>query len=650
MAVREFIGMRVVPIIGRIGEESFIWDGGAYEHLTIVMTEGGQTYMSRCEVPAGTPLTDTHYWAKFAEFNAQFALLQRIVEEYSGRITQAQSDASSALTQVDAAELVIADLQEILAGFTSESTVADAIQSIGQDVADVDAKIGTLPEGETDVVSYVDGEVQGINTDLDGIDARIDGINDTLVGFDTQNTVKTYVDTLVDTTADTTLKTLRQNLNQSEVIFDVAARHFRPSNYQGVQGFCVFKVAGVTYWAQGEINNDNDGQLNIYRVDNNTMVGSVTGRFGHIHGISAVGTKLYLDGTVAGTAPQYSCVDVTNPAAPVVLTTLATIPTVNNVYRVFFKSDDEVYMWSGTTGNIWVHSMSAGTDTLVCTLQDTDLTNVTVQDFSYVADENIFVFGTYHLSGVAIYDAATGVRINVIDIPTIIQHTEVQETEGACVLDGKLYVNYSEAIGVRRLTTLAYWDYASGTVTSKQEMRAAQSTNSRYLRVNISNSYDLVKPSGTNFRFASDAINLMRSQNEEFPLHIHIIGTQYDEPIFLQDAVTNIEADEAAVTLSEQIVINGGNCSLLDAAKFTFNNSVSEYATAISVFHGNLLISSVPTISGTFSAEITTNFNSILVVPANVTFTNVSLSRSVAFVKNATGINKTLSSLVFVEQ
>lgn len=168
MAVREFIGMRCVPIIGRIGEESFIWDGGAYEHLTIVMTEGGQTYMSRCTVPAGTPLTDTTYWAKFAEFNAQFALLQQTVETYNARITQAQTDANDAKLQVADADEIIAQLQGILEGYTEAGSVANAITTLDNKIDDTAQELN----------EKVDGEVATINQTIAGINEQIEAANE----------------------------------------------------------------------------------------------------------------------------------------------------------------------------------------------------------------------------------------------------------------------------------------------------------------------------------------------------------------------------------------------------------------------------------------------------------------------------------------
>lgn len=186
MAVREFVGMRVVPIIGRIGEESFVWDGGAYEHLTIVMTDGGDTYISRCTVPAGTQLTDTHYWAKFADFNAQFALLQQTVETYSARINTAQATADGAVTRIDIIDDTIADLQAILAGFNESKTVES-------EIARIDDEIDSVRESVSTGLADVNQEMDDLSTDTD---ARFLAVSSALDTVNKDIDVSNIVDTL----------------------------------------------------------------------------------------------------------------------------------------------------------------------------------------------------------------------------------------------------------------------------------------------------------------------------------------------------------------------------------------------------------------------------------------------------------------------
>lgn len=186
----EYIGMRYITKFA----DPIQWDDTRqYEHMTVVQYQGG-TYVSKQMVPIGIPITDTRYWLYWADFNAQLEQYRREVQAFDGRITQAQSDATDAKDAAESAQGSADDAIAILAGYAEGDTVKADVAALQTAIGNVDTKIGALPEGETDVVSYVGGEVQIINTDLDGIDARIDGINDTLVGFDPQNTVKDYVD------------------------------------------------------------------------------------------------------------------------------------------------------------------------------------------------------------------------------------------------------------------------------------------------------------------------------------------------------------------------------------------------------------------------------------------------------------------------
>lgn len=184
--VREYVGMRYVPIFADPVE----WDDTrAYESLTIV-TYQGASYTSRRPVPAGIPITDGRYWVLTGNYNAQIELYRQEVRAFDGRITQAQTDASNALTQVGTVAGDVADLDAILTGYGEGDTVKADVSALQGAITAVDTKVGTLPEGETSVIEYVDAEVQTINDDLTDIDT-------TLAGFGPNTPVKPYVDAAV---------------------------------------------------------------------------------------------------------------------------------------------------------------------------------------------------------------------------------------------------------------------------------------------------------------------------------------------------------------------------------------------------------------------------------------------------------------------
>ena len=68
--------------------DPIIWDvSTSYEYLTLVAsTDFGQGYVSKKDVPAGTPLTDTDYWVPVASFNAQLAQIQQQIATFTAEI------------------------------------------------------------------------------------------------------------------------------------------------------------------------------------------------------------------------------------------------------------------------------------------------------------------------------------------------------------------------------------------------------------------------------------------------------------------------------------------------------------------------------------------------------------------------------------
>lgn len=73
----QYIGRRIVPVHGGV------WDGSKdYEELTIVLYEaGGDSYISRRPVPAGTVIGDKNYWMLYSLYSAQIAEAVKQMEE-----------------------------------------------------------------------------------------------------------------------------------------------------------------------------------------------------------------------------------------------------------------------------------------------------------------------------------------------------------------------------------------------------------------------------------------------------------------------------------------------------------------------------------------------------------------------------------------
>lgn len=86
--VREYIGARYVPVFANPPE----WTNTrGYEPLTIAL-HNGDSYTSAQFVPTGIDISDTSYWMKTGDFNAQVEQYRKEVQAFDGRITQNAND------------------------------------------------------------------------------------------------------------------------------------------------------------------------------------------------------------------------------------------------------------------------------------------------------------------------------------------------------------------------------------------------------------------------------------------------------------------------------------------------------------------------------------------------------------------------------
>ena len=92
----KYVGKRIVPL--PCGE----WvQSREYEMLSVVLeTSSGDSYIARRQVPAGTAITDTSYWAKSSDFSQQ---LQNVSDELveTLRAVRADNDATEQAMRAD---------------------------------------------------------------------------------------------------------------------------------------------------------------------------------------------------------------------------------------------------------------------------------------------------------------------------------------------------------------------------------------------------------------------------------------------------------------------------------------------------------------------------------------------------------------------
>lgn len=89
-----YVGGRIVPTHGGV------WDGSkSYEELTIVLREDtGDSYISKRPVPAGTAITEEHYWVMYSVYNEQITRAENHLDSTAAAI---RSEMNTQLQQVN---------------------------------------------------------------------------------------------------------------------------------------------------------------------------------------------------------------------------------------------------------------------------------------------------------------------------------------------------------------------------------------------------------------------------------------------------------------------------------------------------------------------------------------------------------------------
>nr|DAV95670.1 MAG TPA: hypothetical protein [Caudoviricetes sp.] len=95
MAIKKYIGARYVPkFMGA-------WDKASeYAALSVVYTND-QSYVSRKTVPANTEITNTEFWIKSADWNAQVEQYNQHVEQYNQNVERYNQNVETYSANVD---------------------------------------------------------------------------------------------------------------------------------------------------------------------------------------------------------------------------------------------------------------------------------------------------------------------------------------------------------------------------------------------------------------------------------------------------------------------------------------------------------------------------------------------------------------------
>lgn len=122
----KYIGKRIVP--KHCGE----WNRDIpYEMLSIVLhTESGESYISRCEVPAGMDLMDGRYWAVCSRFSQQIKDMETHLQETESRMNTNLSETETRMAE---------DLHSTKASMSEE--LAQTEQRVTKQTDDASAKV-----------------------------------------------------------------------------------------------------------------------------------------------------------------------------------------------------------------------------------------------------------------------------------------------------------------------------------------------------------------------------------------------------------------------------------------------------------------------------------------------------------------------------
>lgn len=129
---QQYIGARYVPVFA----EPIEWDiNKPYESLTIV-TYQGNSYTSKCAVPGGTEITNTRYWAKTGDYNAQVAEYRAAVGDLSTQVTGFAKDNAEFREKIDKYDKDNAAMKNDVAAATAR--VDDLAKRVDTAEADID--------------------------------------------------------------------------------------------------------------------------------------------------------------------------------------------------------------------------------------------------------------------------------------------------------------------------------------------------------------------------------------------------------------------------------------------------------------------------------------------------------------------------------
>ena len=203
--VRQSIGPRVVPMFADPPD----WSADkVYSPLTLVLYNGA-TYMSRCCVPAGSPLPSedpfyNKYWVMVYDMSAQVAQYREEVAKLSEKVTAFEGQIVEWEDMVEKWTALIMDWQSQFPTLTEGlAKITERVAALEPVVAQHTADIAALKQKDTDLENRVDsaesrldnleprmtaaeGEISGLHTEQETQNNRLDALDQEQLQQDAQ--------------------------------------------------------------------------------------------------------------------------------------------------------------------------------------------------------------------------------------------------------------------------------------------------------------------------------------------------------------------------------------------------------------------------------------------------------------------------------
>ena len=158
----KYVGKRVVPKL------CGAWNGHTkYEMLSVVLDEStGDSYVARKEVPAGTGLNQTDYWALSSRYSQQY---QNLSDQLTATLRQVRADNDATETEIKADNASTKQYVDEHLRETSEE-LADAVNQAVREMSQSKEQFDSVTEI---LSSRMESIVGGATTDTEILDARV---------------------------------------------------------------------------------------------------------------------------------------------------------------------------------------------------------------------------------------------------------------------------------------------------------------------------------------------------------------------------------------------------------------------------------------------------------------------------------------------